>query len=532
MFVPAVPFLIRRVHPSRRPSKIAGPKSSAVKAATCLLALGLSAQAAIAQNASRNELSDYTNAVARAQAADRLSHLEQFSMSAQPGPLKIEALQFVIWQHLRNHDFPQALTWANALQSADKDNSLALAVISDHARNTWESRSTPPKQLLAMARQGLDALPRLQRPLGMSPADFAELRQQTQAMLTGAAGWAQLQRKDYADARSYLRQAVALDPDNAPNDYALALADLDGPNADLKEGYWYLAKSVNLSQATPQGAQIAQFARARYTKDGGGPEAWNQFLAATATPGTNGAPAFVSASVSRPALPANPSPPALPPASKSAALTPKAPGSAGSIWADNTIPEPPVVRKHRVAHPGGPLSLGILIETSLTSKENRTAMVDALTDMLRHLGDNDEAFILTYDRNLVFEQDLTSDPHQLEQAMENIKPQKGAVLDDAIAFAAGHLARIAQHPNRVLLVISDGRNVDSHSSPLQTSAEINAAAVRIYCIGMDVSESASRYQLQALSSSTGGRSDFVSDPKQFRNATRDIAQNMGVDFRF
>jgi hypothetical protein len=49
---------------------------------------------------------------------------------------------------------------------------------------------------------------------------------------------------------------------------------------------------------------------------------------------------------------------------------------------------------------------------------------------------------------------------------------------------------------------------------------------------MDVSESASRYQLQALSSSTGGRSDFVSDPKQFRNATRDIAQNIGVDFRF
>jgi hypothetical protein len=94
------------------------------------------------------------------------------------------------------------------------------------------------------------------------------------------------------------------------------------------------------------------------------------------------------------------------------------------------------------------------------------------------------------------------------------------------------LARIAQHPNRVLLVISDGRNVDSHSSPLQTSAEINAAAVRIYCIGMDVNESASRYLLQALSSSTGGRSDFVSDPKQFRNATRDIAQNMGVDFRF
>ena len=53
--------------------------------------------------------------------------------------------------------------------------------------------------------------------------------------------------------------------------------------------------------------------------------------------------------------------------------------------------------------------------------------------------------------------------------MESIKPEKGAVLDDAIAFAAGHLARIAKYPNRVLLVISDGKNIDSHASPLETS---------------------------------------------------------------
>jgi Mg-chelatase subunit ChlD len=176
--------------------------------------------------------------------------------------------------------------------------------------------------------------------------------------------------------------------------------------------------------------------------------------------------------------------------------------------------------------------MGILIETSLTNKENRNAMVNSLTDMLRRMDDRDEAFILTYDNNLVFEQDLTSDPQQLEQAMENIKPQKGAMLDDAIAFAAGHLARIAKYPNRVLLVVSDGRNVDSHASPLQTSAEINAAGVRIYCIGVEVSESNGRSRLQALSSGTGGQSSFINDPGQFRNATKEVARNLGIDFNF
>ena len=78
------------------------------------------------------------------------------------------------------------------------------------------------------------------------------------------------------------------------------------------------------------------------------------------------------------------------------------------------------------------MSLGILVETSLTTKENRAAVVNSLIDMLRHMGDQDEAFILTYDNNLVFNQDLTTDPHALEEAMESIKPQKGAVLDEPL----------------------------------------------------------------------------------------------------
>jgi len=152
--------------------------------------------------------------------------------------------------------------------------------------------------------------------------------------------------------------------------------------------------------------------------------------------------------------------------------------------------------------------------------------------MLRHLGYNDEAFVLTYDNNLVFATDLTSDTHQLEEALSGIRPQKGAILDDAVAFAAGHLARIAKNTNCVLLLISDGRDVDSHTSPIRTSAQINAAGVRIYCIGIGANQSDGWSRLQALSSGTGGHSDFIQNPAQFRTATKQIAQNMGIDFEF
>jgi len=499
--------------------------------AACLLVTA----AAAAQQPAANDLSQYTAAVARVDHADRVVQLEHFAVHARSGPLKIAALEFVIWEYLRTSNVAHALAWANSLQEADKDNAIALALLSNDARNGLQRGAIKPERLLAMASRGLDNLQELWRPLGMSDVDFSELRRRANAMLSGAAGAAELQMHDYMPARAYLHNAVAVQPDHAPDVYSLALADLNGKDPNRKEGYWCLARAVNLSQGTPQGVEIARFARARYVKDGGSTSDWNDFLAATAKPNASGARAIQMASITPP--PSVPQPVLKPTQPRTLAVAkppsvskPPASQPAPSVWADNS--EPAIVRKRRTPVTTGPMSLGILVETSLANKSSRSAVVNSLIDMLRHMGDQDEAFILTYDNNLVFAQDLTNDPQQLEEALESIKPQKGAVLDDAIAFAAGHLARIAKYPNRQLLVISDGRNIDSHASPLQTSAEINAAGVRIYCIGVDVSESYGRSRLQALSASTGGQSRFISDPGQFRRATEEMAQNMGIDFRF
>lgn len=484
-----------------------------------------------------NELSQYTNAVARAQPADRVIQLERFAIHAQSGPLKIDALEFVIWEYLRTHNDAHALAWAHPLADADRDNAVALALLTNDARQLVEKGGMKPDRLLAMSTRGLNALPQLRRPLGMSGSDFTLLSRQVNAMLSGAAGTAELHMKDYVSARSYLHNAVYVSPNSAQDTYALALADLNGPDKNPKEGYWYMARAVDLAQGTPQGMEMARFARAQYVKDGGSTSDWNDFLA-SAKPTAGVTP--VSSYAAMASLPPPPHVVARPPQQaakpmQTASIKPPAVGStaksqpAPSVWEDTT--SPPIVRKRRIPATTGPMSLGILVETSLATKENRSAVVNSLIDMLRHLNEQDEAFILTYDNNLVFEQDLTTDPHALEEAMESIKPQKGAVLDDAIAFAAGHLARIAKYPNRILLVISDGNNIDSHASPLETSAEINAAGVRIFCIGVDVSQADGRARLQALASSTGGQSRFIS-PGQFRDATRQMAQNMGIDFRF
>jgi hypothetical protein len=505
------------------------------KAVGLLLAFFVFASGLVAQQSSSSELSQYTNAVARVQPSDRVIALERYAIHAQSRALKTDALEFVIWEYLRTHNDAHALAWAHPLADTDPDNAIAAALLSRQSRDAVERGGMKPQALLTMASHGLDTLAQVRRPLGMSEADFTLLKRQANAMLSGAAGTAELHLKDYVSARAYLHNAVAVNPNSAPDVYALALAELNGPDKNSQQGYWLLAQAVDLSQGTPQGFQIAQYARARYVKDGGSTTDWTEFLE-SARPAGNAAQSVAMASINPPPPVVRPpqrtSPPIQtasvrpPPVSKPSNSKP-----APSVWADDTSGNQPVVRR-RIPATTGPMSLGILVETSLATKENRSAVVNSLIDMLRHMAEQDEAFILTYDNNLVFEQDLTPDPHALEDAVQSIKPQKGAVLDDAIAFAAGHLARIAKYPNRVLLVVSDGKNIDSHASPLQTSAEINAAGVRIFCIGVDVNESDGRYRLQALASSTGGQSTFIGSPGQFRDATREMAQNMGIDFRF
>jgi hypothetical protein len=192
------------------------------------------------------------------------------------------------------------------------------------------------------------------------------------------------------------------------------------------------------------------------------------------------------------------------------------------------IPSPEMRRPELSAD--APISLGVLIEASVASKENRTSVIYALSDMLRHLRENDEAFIVGYGQNVGIEQDLTWNYELLEKAMDRIDRKPGAALLEAVAFSAGHLARIARNPNRVLLVISDGTNEVGSTNPLEHAAEIRASGARIYCIGVGVPGSEERNRLQELAARTGGHATFVEGPNGFRSATHTVAANLGIEF--
>ena len=178
--------------------------------------------------------------------------------------------------------------------------------------------------------------------------------------------------------------------------------------------------------------------------------------------------------------------------------------------------------------PGAPVSIGLLIQSALAQKQTRRPLVYDLTDMVRRLHPYDEAFVMSFSKGMVFQEDLTSNDKALEDAMDAIAPQQGSAVYDAVTFAAGHLNRIARNPNRVLIVLAGEGDRSSEVSPLELSSQLNVSGVRIYCIGLDVVSASDQARLQQLATYTGGRAYFISGTGEIRSAIRSISGDLGI----
>lgn len=514
-----------------------------------------------AQQAETNSVSAYADALKQSTISERISGLERYLTLPTSGTLRIDALEFLVWDHARLGHQTKSAQHAQALLRVSPGNPIAIAILNQSAQA--ESNRRAAQDRLALLSSALGRLDQLNKPEGMLPRNFSVLKQQVADILNGEQGLAYLELQDYVSARSHLQPAVASDPNNAQLVYALGLALLEGKNPDKYNGYWYLARAANLSGGTSAGQQISEYARTRYRKDGGKDAGWNQYLASAAALDAPPAIGGTAPAVAQPTTTAivasrtnqpSASPTAANPVNKpsvdnaktdNAKTGPVAASSAttGSkrnkkkpeFGFEDTLREPPSSAAapprpptgHRgIAAPDKAVSLGILIETSLLTNTNRPAIVATLRDIVRSLRLNDEACILVFSDQLDFEQDLTADDQLLEDAVNQIQAKPGRALLSGIAFAAGHLKRIGKNANRVLLVISDGRALQSETDTLAFRSQLSG--VRIDTLGMDVDGQSQRELLSRLASYSGGKASFASNPGEFHTAALQITQSLGI----
>lgn len=530
------------------------PRKTIFRVFTITMAwIGLVSMAARGQQA-QTSVEAYADAVKQSVIAQRIVAMEHYLTLPGVSSLKVDALEFLIWDHLRLGHQTQAQQHARELLGLEPANPMAVAVLNQE-QQPLRGKSALEKRL-TMLNTTLGAINQLRRPEGMPERNFQVVRQQVALMLKGAIGLSYLSIEDYPAARASLQEAVDSDPNNVPWVYGLGLALLNGRNKDEYRGYWYLARAANLSGS--QGQAISDYAWRTYHADGGTQTGWQAFVASAAaldappnpagsspastasttiasntntgsahTSGTTPGPDHGRATTSLSSKQAEGYDYAA--AEKAISKTKSNAGFEDTLREPDrptTSPTPSPKRVRPLAAPTEAVSLGILIETSLLTNQNRKAIISTLKEIVRNLRANDEACILVFSDQLDFEQDLTADDALLEEALGQIRPRSGKALLSGISFAAGHLKRIGKNSNRILLVISDGASNSATADTLSFRSQVTG--VRIDCIGLKTPGSTERALLERLAAYTGGKASFASGPQEFRMAALDITRSMGI----
>jgi tetratricopeptide (TPR) repeat protein len=95
---------------------------------------------------------------------------------------------------------------------------------------------------------GLQLLKAYAKPANSPLTDdqFAEQKKPGMVFFLGAAGFAQLQLKDYPGAIKSFKESLALNPSDAATSYRLGLAYLEMKPPQSLDGFWQVARAINL----------------------------------------------------------------------------------------------------------------------------------------------------------------------------------------------------------------------------------------------------------------------------------------------
>src|SRR6476469_34021 len=249
--------------------------------ALVLFLVAISSLSCLAQTQSTSSISAYADAIKQSTISERITAMDRYVTMAGGSRLKTDALDFLVWDHLRLGHQSQSAQRAKELLVISPGNPIAVAVLNQDMSSASRDKGTTANRL-AQLNSAMSSLDRLSKPEGMLDRNFQMLKQQVANMLNGAVGLSYLAIEDYPQARIALEQAVASDPNNAQLVYGMGLALLNGKNRDQYRGYWYLARAANLTAGTPQGQEINNYAWRAYVKDGGKAEGWQRYQASAA----------------------------------------------------------------------------------------------------------------------------------------------------------------------------------------------------------------------------------------------------------
>jgi Ca-activated chloride channel family protein len=164
-----------------------------------------------------------------------------------------------------------------------------------------------------------------------------------------------------------------------------------------------------------------------------------------------------------------------------------------------------------------PLRIGLLLDTSNSARRalqfEKDAASEFIFNMLKGRSSKNQIFLQTYDATSSIIQDFTNDPEALNEKLRGLKAGGGKALYDAIYFACKEKMLNTGPPEntrRVLVLVSDGRDVQSEHTLDEALSMARRAETLIYTLGYTGYgyDNPGDKMLDEISEATGGASFF------------------------
>lgn len=183
-----------------------------------------------------------------------------------------------------------------------------------------------------------------------------------------------------------------------------------------------------------------------------------------------------------------------------------------------------------------PVSVALTLDISDSMRGQR--MVDArgaLAHFLdRLLATEDEAELLGFNHETRVFVPWTTDRAVMRTKLEELRPSGGTALYDAIDLALPQFdART--HPRAAILLVSDGADTASDTTPTALKQKLVRSDIFVYAIGIDSADARAStrinpFTLQELTSQGGGTTEIIRSAAELGPATERIAEELNHQY--
>lgn len=183
-----------------------------------------------------------------------------------------------------------------------------------------------------------------------------------------------------------------------------------------------------------------------------------------------------------------------------------------------------------------PISLSLALDISDSMRGQR--MADARAALAKFLdsllAEEDEASLLGFNHEARLYEPWTTEKAGMRARLESIRPSGGTALYDAID-AALPLFEARQHPRAAILVVSDGADTASDTTPTLLKQKLVRSDVFLYAIGIDSRDARNStrinpFTLNELTSQGGGYTEIITSAEELGPATERIAEELNNQY--